>query len=334
MSAPTTRSFSGFKPTGRLQLGNYLGAIRPLTELAADPAHDVIVCVVDLHAMTVPHHPAELRSLTLDLAATLIGCGLPEGVVALQSAMPEHSELAYLLECTAAHGELSRMIQFREKARAGGQDGARLSLLTYPVLMAADILVHRADLVPVGDDQRQHLELAVTLARRFNARYGPTVTVPRPASPGIAARVRDLRDPGSKMGKTGSDGSGVIRLTDPPDVIAATIRRAVTDADPQLHYDPENRCGVANLAEIVAALTGLVPEQVLAALPGGGGAAAVKQRAGKVVVETLAPIRRRHGELLADPAELGRLLRAGSDRLRPAAAATVAAARAAMGLLG
>lgn len=326
----TTRVFTGLKPTGRLQLGNYLGAIRPLLDLVTDPANETLVCVADLHALTVDHDPRRLRALSLELATTLLACGLdPRARLFLQSSVPAHTELSYLLESTATYGEMSRMVQFKEKST--GRESTRLSLLTYPALMAADVLAYRTDVVPVGDDQRQHLELTATLARRFNSRYGEVFTVPRGVLPAESARVKDLRDPTAKMGKSGADGSGVIYLLDDPDTVAAKVRRAVTDGDPALSYDVDGRPGVANLAVLLAALTGRTPEQALLGL---GGAAALKAAVTEVVVATLEPLQRRYRELTADPAELLRLLRRGAASVEGDARATVAAARAAIGLLG
>jgi tryptophanyl-tRNA synthetase len=325
----TTRVFTGLKPTGRLQIGNYLGAIRPLMDLAADAGHDVIVSVVDQHALTVEHDPGALRAHSLEMAATLLACGLDSrATLFVQSSVPAHTDLAYLLECTATYGEMTRMIQFKEKAH--GQDSVRLSLLTYPALMAADILAYQTDLVPVGADQRQHLELTTTLARRFNTRYGSLFTVPRALTPPTAARVKDLRDPTSKMGKTGSDGAGVLFLRDTPDVLAAKIRRAVTDTDPELSFDPASRPGVANLAVLLAALTGTTPQ---AALDGLTGAAQLKAAVADAVIDTLTPIQTRYHQLIADPAELNRRLAAGRDHVSPIAAQTVRSARDAIGLL-
>ncbi len=325
----TTRVFTGLKPTGRLQLGNYLGAIRPLLDLAADPDNDLLVSVVDLHALTVEHDPGRLRELTLEMAATLLACGLdPRAKLFVQSSVPAHTELGYLLESTATYGEMSRMVQFKEKSR--GQESTRLSLLTYPALMAADILAYQTEVVPVGDDQRQHLELTATLARRFNGRYGSVFTVPRGVTPPEAARIRDLRDPTAKMGKSGADGSGVVFLRDEPDVIAAKVRRAVTDSDPSLAHDPETRPGVANLAVLLGALTDTPPAR---ALEGLHGAAALKQAVADVLVERLAPIQKLYRELTDDRAELLALLAAGADAVSEDATRTVARARSAMGLL-
>lgn len=325
-----TRVFTGLKPTGRLQLGNYLGAIRPILDLAADPGSDVLVCVADLHALTVDHDPARLRALTRELATTLLACGLdPRARLFVQSSVPAHTALAYLLECTATHGEMARMVQFREKS-AGGES-VRLSLLTYPALMAADILAYDAEVVPVGEDQRQHLELTTTLARRFNARYGDTFVVPRGTTPPATARLKDLRDPRAKMGKTGSDGAGVVFLLDDPDTIAAKVRRAVTDAEPSQSYDPAARPGVANLAALLGALTGCEPAIALDGLRGSG---ALKQAVTDALVATLEPVRRRYAELAAEPGQVDRVLEAGRDAVTPVAAATAGRAREAMGLLG
>jgi tryptophanyl-tRNA synthetase len=323
-----TRLVTGLQPTGRLHVGNYLGAVRPLLDLAASGGTETLVFVADLHAMTLEHDPGRLREQTRRLAATLLACGLgDDATLFLQSAVPAHTELAYLLECTAAYGEMTRMIQFKEKAGAE-RSAARLSLLTYPALMAADILLYRADVVPVGEDQRQHLELTRTLARRFNARYGEVFTVPDPAVPPAAARVRSLRDPAVKMGKSGI-ATGAVFLLDEPVRIAATVRSAVTDLDPVLSYDPDLRPGVANLAELLGALTGRTPQAALDGLHGSG---ALKAALTEALVETLRPIRARYLALEADAAELDRRLAAGAATAAALAAPTLAAAREAIGL--
>ena len=325
----STRVFTGLKPTGRLQVGNYLGAIRPLLDLAADPDQELLVSVVDLHALTVDHDPARLRALTLELAATLLACGLDERAsLFVHSSVPAHTELNYLLESTATYGEMSRMIQFKEKSR--GNSSCRLSLLTYPSLMAADILAYATEVVPVGEDQRQHLELATTLARRFNGRYGAVFTLPRGVTPENAARIKDLRDPTTKMGKSGTDGAGVVFLLDDPDTVAAKVRRAVTDTDPVLDYDPDGRPGVANLAVLLGALTGTSPDRALAGLHG---AAALKSAVAEALVATLQPVQKTYADLRADPGGLLARLRAGADAVAPIASATVARARDAIGLL-
>ena len=321
------RLVTGITPSGRMHVGNYVGAVRPLLDLAA--SRQAVVFIADLHAMTTEHDPGLLRERTRKLAATLLACGLgDDAVLFVQSAVAAHAELAYLMECTAAYGEMTRMIQFKEKAGAE-QASARLSLLTYPALMAADILLYRADVVPVGEDQRQHLELTRTLARRFNARYGEVFTVPDAAVPAAAARVRSLRDPAVKMGKSGI-ATGTVHLLDEPVRIGAAVRSAVTDLDPVLSYDPELRPGVANLAELLGALTGRTPQAALAGLHGAG---ALKAALTEALVETLRPIRERYLSLAADPGELDRRLATGASTAAALAAPTLAAAREAIGLL-
>ena len=325
-----TRVFTGLKPTGRLQLGNYLGAIRPLLGLAADPGNDVLVSIVDLHALTVDHDPVRLRELTIELAATLLACGLDPSVpLFVQSAVPAHTELGYLLECTATYGEMTRMIQFKEKSR--GQESTRLSLLTYPALMAADVLAYQTEVVPVGEDQRQHLELATTLARRFNGRYGEVFTVPRAVTPPSVARIKDLRRPTEKMGKSGADGSGVLFLLDDPDTLVAKVRRGVTDSDSVLGFDPATRPGVANLAVLLGAFTGTPPERALEGLHGAG---SLKNAVADVLVESLSPIQKAYRDLMADPSTLLASLRVGAETVESIASHTVSRARQAMGLLG
>jgi tryptophanyl-tRNA synthetase len=329
-STTTTRVLTGFQPTGRLHIGNYLGAVRPLLELGARPGHDLMAFVADLHALTVEHDPSALHRRSLELATTLLACGLDPAAATLflQSSVLAHTDLSYLLESTATYGEMSRMVQFKEKSE--GRESTRLSLLTYPALMAADVLAYRTDVVPVGDDQRQHLELASTLARRFNARYGEVFTVPRGVMPFDAVRIKDLRDPHAKMGKSGADSSGVVLLLDPPDVVAAKVRRAVTDADPVLGLDPERRPGVTNLAVLLGALTDVSPAGALRELHGAG---ALKSAVTEAIVETVTPIQSAYAALMADPAHLLGHLRTGRDVAAGRASGTVAAARAAMGLV-
>ena len=302
-SLPTdapTRLVTGLTASGRLHIGNYVGAVRPLLDLAASGTTQAVCFVADLHAMTTDHDPGRLREHTRELAATLLACGLgDDATLFLQSAVPAHTELAYLLECTAAYGEMTRMIQFKEKA--GRERGAaRLSLLTYPALMAADILLYRADVVPVGDDQRQHLELTRTLARRFNARYGDVFTVPSSAVPPAAARLRDLRVPTAKMGKSTSSkagGSGIIHLLDDP------VRIAATGSDP---------------AVLAAKYTQYGP---------------LKADTADAVVALLEPIQARYAELMADPAGTAAVLAKGAAKAQSAAAPTLARAQQHIGLL-
>jgi tryptophanyl-tRNA synthetase len=319
------RELSGITPSGPLTLGNYLGALRRFR------AHqdDGFYFVANLHALTTDHDPAELRELTLSTAALFLAAGLdPErATVFVQSDVPAHVELSYLLESTAHVGELSRMIQFKEK---GGRPGTRASLFTYPCLMAADILLYAAQRVPVGGDQSQHVELARDLAQRFNADYGPTFTVPELVPDALTARVRDLTDPNRKMSKSApSAAPGVIRLLDPPDSVRRKIRRAVTDGDARLRYDPLAQPGLANLAEITAALTDQSPEDVLAAARSYG---ELKDTCADAVIAELEPVRRRHDDLLADRAELRRHLEAGAARAAAVANPVLRRARVAIGV--
>jgi len=316
---------SGFKPTGSLQFGNYVGAIRPMVD-AQRPGDVVMIC--DLHALTVEHDPARVRALTFEVAAVLLAAGVdPDACVCyVQSHVPEHTELHYLLEATTTYGEARRMIQFKERASAG----VRLALLTYPVLMAADILMFGTTEVPVGHDQRQHVELARTVAHRFNGRYGDTFTLPRAVYPAVAARVMDLTDPVTKMGKTNSSPAGVLFVLDPPEVLRRKVRRAVTDDGTGVVHDPARRPGVSNLLEILGACLRADP----ATLAGGfGGYGDLKVAVADAVVDALAPVQARYREIVADPDLVRDVLRDGAKRARETAAATVARARTAIGLL-
>jgi len=320
------RRLTGFKPTGPLQLGNYLGAIRPLID--NQRSVDSIAVIADLHALTVPHEPARLRELTRENAATLLAAGVdPERTLLyLQSDLPAHLELHYLLECTTGYGEARRMIQFREK-----QDGAhtRLSLLTYPVLMAADILLHGADEVPVGADQSQHLELARAIAARFNARYGEVFALPRAVHPGIAARIRDLADPTTKMGKSSASQAGVIRLLDPPDVIRRKIMRAVTDDAGVVRPDAERQPGIANLLEILAACRRVTPGEAAVGVSGYG---ELKAAVVDEVLAVVRPIQQRYAELRGEVSYLTGILAEGAERARHRTAHTLRRCYAALGL--
>ncbi|MGY1526755.1 tryptophan--tRNA ligase [Streptomyces sp. MN3] len=328
-----TRVFSGIKPTGHLTLGNYLGAMRRWATVDQYRA-DALFCIVDLHALTVDHDPARVRRLSRQAATLLLASGLdPERcTVFVQSHVDEHTRLSYLLECVATDGEMRRMVQYKEKAarerRRGGS--VRLSLLTYPVLMAADILAYGTDEVPVGNDQTQHVELARDLAVRFNQRYGHTFVVPRATSPAVAARVMNLQDPASKMGKSDDTGPGIVYLLDEPDVVRKKVMRAVTDSGSEVVYDRESRPGLANLLEILAACTGGEPAELAGSYDGYG---ALKRDTADAVIEVLRPLRKRHQELCADPAHLEGVLREGAERARGMARPTVDAAYRAIGLL-
>ncbi|MFF5567938.1 tryptophan--tRNA ligase [Streptomyces sp. NPDC012623] len=328
-----TRIFSGIKPTGHLTLGNYLGALRRWVEVDQHRA-DALFSVVDLHALTVEHDPARVRRLSRQAATLMLAAGLDPALctVFVQSHVDEHTRLSYLLECTATDGELRRMIQYKEKsarARASGES-VRFSLLSYPVLMAADILAYRTDEVPVGEDQTQHVELTRDLALRFNQRYGHTFTVPRATRPPVAARVMDLQDPASKMGKSHDSGAGIVYLLDDADTVQKKIMRAVTDSGRDVAYDREARPGVSNLLEILAACTAREPHELAGAYDSYG---ALKRDTAEAVVELLRPVRERHAVLAAESGYVEQVLREGAERARSLARPVVDAASRAIGLL-
>jgi tryptophanyl-tRNA synthetase len=322
------RVLSGIQPSGTPHLGNLLGAIRYWVE--AQRVDDALYCVVDLHALTLEIAPATLRQNTWEGAASLLAAGLDpdECTLFVQSHVPEHTELSWLLECTASLGELRRMTQFKEKG--DGQDSVRVGLLTYPVLMAADILAYDAERVPVGDDQRQHLELARDLAGRFNGRYGETFVVPEATIPPVGARIMDLQVPTKKMSKSSSTEAGLILLTDPPEAVEKKIRRAVTDTVEGVAYDPVERPGVANLLEIFSAIQGR-PPAVIAAEYGSYGV--LKRELAEAVVELLRPIQERYAAITADATVVDEALRVGAAKAGAIASKTLARARDAIGLL-
>ncbi|HJR24979.1 MAG TPA: tryptophan--tRNA ligase [Acidimicrobiales bacterium] len=322
------RVFSGIQPTGDLHLGSYLGAIRRWVE--DQHAYDAFYCVVDLHAVTLPQDPEELRRRTRDVVVLLAAAGLDPEVCTLfvQSQVPEHAQLCWLMECTASYGELSRMTQFKEKGERAQFTSA--GLFTYPALQAADILLYDTDRVPVGDDQRQHVELARDVAVRFNSRYGETFVVPEHAIPTVAARVMDLQEPTRKMSKSVDSPQGTVLLLDPPDTITKKIKRAVTDNDGDVRYDPVTKPGVANLLEILGALTGADPADAAKGYEQYG---PLKAATAEAVVESLRPFQARYAELSADPAEVDRIIARGADKAQAIASVTLARAMAAMGLL-
>ena len=322
------RRLSGFTPSGDLHLGNFLGAIRPI--IAEQNITDTVVFISDLHALTLNHDPDDVRKRTLEFATLLLAAGLDPNacLFMVQSHVPEHTELHYLLECVAGYGEAQRMIQFKEKA--GRRRQVRTSLLTYPILMAADILLYDTDEVPVGEDQRQHVELARDLAVRFNARYGNTFTVPEAVNPPVAARVMDLSAPAKKMSKSTSSAAGALRLLDEPDLLRRKIMRAVTDAGAEVIYDPVRAPGVANLLDILAGCTGNQPQRLAAEFKRYG---ELKRAVADAVVDTLAPIRERYLRLATEPDYVQSALRAGAKHARDHARDKVCRAKEAIGLL-
>jgi tryptophanyl-tRNA synthetase len=327
------RVFSGIQPTaGSFHLGNYLGAVRQWVTL--QDTHDAVYCVVDLHAITLPHDPALLRERTRVAAAQLLGAGLdPERcILFVQSHVAEHAELAWVLGCITGFGEASRMIQFKDKAARAGSDQASVGLFTYPVLQAADILLYETDQVPVGEDQRQHLELTRDLAQRFNHRFGATFVVPGPYILADVAKITDLTEPTAKMSKSSSSPQGIVDVLDEPDAIRRKISRAVTDAGGEVRADEQAKPGVTNLLRIYSALSG----ESVAGLEGryaGAGYGTFKKDLAEVVVGALAPIRERTEKMLADEAGLDRLLAAGAARAREIASLTMTTVRDRVGFL-
>jgi tryptophanyl-tRNA synthetase len=323
------RVLSGIQPTGDIHLGNYLGAVRHW--VVDQHEQDSYFCVVDLHALTIPRDPAELRAKTLETTLLLLAAGLDPDVCTLflQSHVHEHPELSWLLESVASMGELGRMTQFKEKSK-DGVESARVALFTYPVLQAADILLYDADRVPVGDDQRQHLELCRDLATRFNRRYGETFVVPEAAVGGAGARVMDLQNPEAKMSKSAESPKGVVMALDDPDAIRRKFRRAVTDPGSSVRYDVEHKAGVSNLLAILAAVTGRTPEELAEDYDQYG---PLKVDAADAVVELFRPIRERYTELASDAGLADAVMKQGADKARSVAAATLARAQDAIGLL-
>ena len=323
-----TRVLSGIAPSGDFTLGNYLGALRHWVTFQDD--NDAFYCVVDLHALTNEIDPEVLRRNSLDAALNLLAVGLDprRSTVFVQSHVPEHTRLTWLLECTATVGELSRMTQFKEKSE--GHETVRAGLFTYPVLMAADILLYAAEAVPVGDDQRQHLELARTLALRFNHRYGEIFTVPDAAIPGAAARVMDLQHPERKMSKSVDSPLGTIGLLDSPEEITRKIRKAVTDTDGEVRYDRVAKPGLANLLDLLAAATDGTPQEVAKGYTRYGD---LKKDVAEALNELLRPVRERRAELERDPSYVGSVLAEGAATAHGVAEHTYARAADAVGLL-
>ena len=322
------RVLSGIQPSGDLHLGNYLGAIRNWATIqhTADAFHPV----VDLHALTVVQEPGELGRATLRMSQMLMAAGLDPEVctIFVQSHVREHTECAWLLECTVSFGELSRMTQFKDKS--GQQQFISAGLFTYPALQAADILLYDADEVPVGADQRQHIELTRDIAERFNSRYGPTFKLPAAVVPAAGARVMDLQSPTNKMSKSSESPRGTVDLLDDRSVVTRKIKSAVTDSESEVRYDVDRKPGVSNLLSILGAATGRTPQEVAEGYSMYG---PLKADTAEAVVELLRPIQARFAELEADPAEMSRLLQIGADKARAVAAVTLERARSNIGLL-
>jgi len=330
---PRPRVLSGIQPTAdSFHLGNYLGAVRQW--VAMQDTHDAFYCVVDLHAITVPYDPALLRRRTRIAAAQLFAAGLdPERcTVFVQSHVAEHTELAWVLGCLTGFGEASRMIQFKDKSAKGGAEQASVGLFTYPVLQAADILLYQANQVPVGEDQRQHLELTRDLAQRFNHRFGQVFTVPGPYILADVAKINDLQDPAAKMSKSSSSPQGIVDVLDEPGVIRKKIARAVTDAGTDIRADEAAKPGVTNLLRIYSALAGVSVAE-LEASHGNVGYGTFKRELAELVVDTFAPVRERTEKMLADETELDRLLAQGASRASRVARETMALVRDRIGLL-
>ena len=326
------RLFSGLQPTGTLHIGNYLGALR--SWVARQAEYESIFCIADLHALTKPEavHPEALRRQVPVTAALLVACGIDpaRSKLFVQSHVPEHAELAWLLNCVTPVGWVRRMTQFKTKAAA--RTAATMGLLDYPVLQAADILLYQAAVVPVGEDQRQHIELTRDIARRFHAQYGEVFTMPEGLVPGRGARIMGLDNPAAKMSKSLTDSrrGHAIQLTDSPDAIRAAVMGAVTDSGQTLRFDRLS-AGLRNLATIYEALTGQAHADIEGAFSGKGYGVLKRTIADAIIAET-EPIRKRYGELMADKLELDRMLRAGAADVRPIAAATLARVKGLMGL--
>ena len=324
----TQRVFSGIQPSGDPHLGNFLGAIRNYVRM--QDGHDAVYCIVDLHAITVPQDPAELRTNTMRMAQLLMASGLdPERcTLFVQSHVPQHNQLGWLMETTVSFGELSRMTQFKDKTDR--TEFVSSALFTYPALQAADICLYDTDFVPVGDDQRQHLELARDAAQRFNSRFGETLVVPKHVIPDVAARVMDLQRPQDKMSKSAAAENGVVFMLEDLKSIEKKFKRAVTDSDDDVRFDHENKPGVSNLLEILGAATDTDPASLADQYTQYG---RLKVDTAEAVIALLEPIQKRFAELDADPAETQRLLRLGADKAQEVASVVYERARSAVGFL-
>ncbi|MEU2235235.1 MULTISPECIES: tryptophan--tRNA ligase [Streptomyces] len=333
MASDSPRVLSGIQPTaGSFHLGNYLGAVRQW--VALQETHDAFYMVVDLHAITVPQDPAELRANTRLAAAQLLAAGLdPERcTLFIQSHVPEHAQLAWVMNCLTGFGEASRMTQFKDKSAKQGAGNASVGLFTYPILQVADILLYQADQVPVGEDQRQHIELTRDLAERFNGRFGETFTIPAPYILKETGKIYDLQDPTIKMSKSASSPKGLINLLDDPKVTAKKVKSAVTDTDTVIRFDPENKAGVSNLLGIMSTLTGTSIADLEKGYEGKM-YGALKTDLAEVMVDFVTPFRARTQEYLDDPETLDSVLAKGAEKARAVAAETLAQTYERMGFL-
>jgi len=325
------RVFSGIQPTGAKHIGNYIGAMRQY--VATQDEGDAFFCIVDLHSITVDYDPRDLHDRTLDLAALLFAVGLhpDRSTLFCQSHVAAHAEAAWLLSAVTGFGQLGRMTQFKEKGE--GKEFVSAGLFTYPVLMAGDILLYQTDVVPIGDDQRQHLELARDVAERFNSRYGETFKVPRAVYPDVGARIMDLQDPTRKMSTTAGTPQGTVLILDPADTIRKKFRTAVTDSGREIRYLPDEKPGVSNLIEILSVATAAPIPDVEASYDGKG-YGDLKQDVGEAVVELFRPVQERYAELRSDETELRRLLAIGAGKARETSAPTLRQMYERMGFVG
>jgi tryptophanyl-tRNA synthetase len=324
------RIFSGIQPTGRKHLGNYIGAIRQYVE--GQDRGEAVYCIVDLHAITVAYDPADLRERLYDTTAILLAAGLdPERCILFrQSDVSEHTELCWILAAATAYGDLTRMHQFKEKS-AEQRDFVSAGLFSYPVLQAADVLAYRTDEVPVGEDQKQHVELMRDIAQRFNSRFGETFVVPQHRIPEVGARIMDLQNPERKMSTTGGAELGTVYVLDDPADVVRKFKGAVTDSGREIVRGPD-KAGITNLIEILAVVQGTTPEAVEKQYADAGGYAGFKEEVGRAVAESLAPVRERYAEIRPDRSELERVLADGAEKARTISSGVVDEARSRMGL--
>lgn len=325
-----TRVFSGIQPSGDLHLGNLLGALVNWSKMQDD--YDAVYCIVDLHALTLPQEPGVLKKATIEQAQLLMAIGIdPErSILFVQSHVPQHTELAWLMECTVSYGELSRMTAFKDKSNRSTTSFVSAGLFTYPALQAADILLYDTEVVPVGDDQRQHVEITRDIAERFNSRYGETFVVPEHRIPPAGARVMDLQHPENKMSKSVGDSPGTVWVLEDLKKVEKKFKRAVTDSESEVRYDREAKPGVSNLLDILSACTGTAPEELAKNYTQYG---PLKGDTAEAVIEVLRPIQERFAELEADPAETLRLLKVGADKAEAIAKVVLERARTNIGML-